>query len=110
MKAVPSEILWERQMAAAENIKGENRLRTDPERGIMPVSVSYTHLHQVCSIHGTAHVTEAPGVDDRHGLQPDLSRQNVALFYIHVTRILSACFDEKSKENKEITVCVRFQF
>ena len=35
MKAVLPEILQERQMAAAGNIKRENRLRTDPERGIM---------------------------------------------------------------------------
>ena len=35
LRADPFEILQGRQMDAAENIKRENRLRTDPERGIM---------------------------------------------------------------------------
>ena len=39
--------------------------------------------HQVRQVHGAAHVAEAPGVDDLQGFQPDLSRQYVALLYIH---------------------------
>ena len=39
--------------------------------------------HQVRQIHGAAHVAEAAGVDDLQGFQPDLSRQYVALLYIH---------------------------
>ena len=34
-------------------------------------------------ITGAAHVAEAPGVDDLQRFQPDLSRQNFALFFVH---------------------------
>ena len=39
--------------------------------------------HQVRQVHGAAHVAEAPGVDDLQRFQPDLSRQNFALFFVH---------------------------
>ena len=48
--------------------------------------------HQIRQIHRSAHMAEAAGVDDLQGFQPDFSRQYVALFYIHVTRILSDLF------------------
>ena len=39
--------------------------------------------HQVRQVHGPAHVTEAPGVDDLQRFQPDLGRQNFAFFLVH---------------------------
>ena len=51
--------------------------------GIKLHDLTVQNGHQVRQVHGAAHVAEAPGVDDLQGLQPDLSRQNFALFFVH---------------------------